>query len=53
MTELTSSRLGAGFEMILMSSERRRVPVRLLEEAMVGGVTGPRAENGALSAAAF
>jgi hypothetical protein len=35
MTDATSSRLGAGFEMTLMSSERRRVPARL-DEAMSG-----------------
>ena len=29
MTELTSSRLGAAFEMILINSERRSVPVML------------------------
>src|SRR5580693_5425240 len=33
MTELTSSLLGAGFDMTLISSERRRVPA-MLEDAM-------------------
>ena len=31
MTVLTSSRLGAGLEITLMSRDRRSVPVRLLE----------------------
>ena len=35
-TVLTSSLLGAGLEMTLMSRERRSVPVRLLEVAIGG-----------------
>lgn len=47
MTELTSSRLGAGLEITLISSERRRVPeilgvaiVRGRDSGIVTGVEG-------------
>ena len=40
MTVLTSSLLGAGLEMTLMSRERRSVPVRVLGVAMRWGGGG-------------